>query len=660
MLTATHELTPAEASANPTPEAIVVRFAGDSGDGMQLTGGQFTLSTALAGNDLATFPDFPAEIRAPQGTLFGVSAFQINFGSTSIETAGDAPDVLIAMNPAALKVNVEHLKPGGLIIADEGEFGERNLAKAKYDSNPLDGDALGKWQLLRLNISQLTLDAVKRFGLGNKEALRCKNMWTLGLALWMFDRDRQPIIDWLKSKFAKAPELAEANIAALNAGHAYGETAELAGPMKQHHVAAAPAEPGLYRTVTGAESISIGLVAGAQLAGLPMFFGGYPITPASAILHHLSRLKEYGVTTFQAEDEIAAVASAIGASYAGQLGVTSSSGPGIALKGEAIGLAIMTELPLVIVNSQRGGPSTGLPTKTEQSDLYQAVYGRNGDAPMPVIAARSAADCFDCAIEAVRIATQYMTPVMLLTDGYLANAAEPWKVPDMGTYTPFPVTFLEDVPEGGFRPYGRDEKLARPWVKPGTPGLLHRIGGIEKAQGTGNIDYSPANHQAMTDTRKAKIDGIVVPDQEVEIGDTAGKLAVVGWGSTFGPIHQAVRRARRRGADVHHIHIRHIWPMPGNLGDLLKGYEQILVPEMNTGQLKTVLRDQFLVDAKPLNKVSGQPFRISEIEEAIDRALHGKAGGEVVADSTQLPDPVAGHDDGHNDTKQGALSPQSA
>ncbi len=646
MATATHQLTPEEASANPPPEAVVVRFAGDSGDGMQLTGGQFTLSTALAGNDLATFPDFPAEIRAPQGTLFGVSAFQINFGSTEIDTAGDAPDVLIAMNPAALKVNVEALKPGGLIIADEGEFGDRNLAKAKYDSNPLEDDSLAKWQLMKLNISQLTLDAVKPFGLGNKEALRCKNMWTLGLALWMFDRERQPIVDWLKAKFAKAPELAEANIAALNAGHAYGETAELGGQVGRLHVPAAPAEPGLYRTVTGAESISLGLVAGAQLASLPMFFGGYPITPASAILHHLSRLKEYGVTTFQAEDEIAAIAAALGASYAGSLGVTSSSGPGIALKGEAMGLAIMTELPLVIVNSQRGGPSTGLPTKTEQSDLYQAVYGRNGDAPMPVLAARSAADCFDVAIEAVRIATQYMTPVMLLTDGYIANAAEPWKVPDMSGYAPFPVQFLTTPPAEGetFLPYARDEKGARPWVKPGTPGLLHRIGGIEKATGTGNIDYSPGNHQAMTDARREKVANVDVPDQDVALGDTSGKLVVVGWGSTYGPIYQAVRRARRKGLDVSHVHIRHIWPMPKNLGALLKGYENILVPEMNTGQLKTVLRDQFLVDARPLNKVSGQPFRIAEIEAAIGAFFDGvpdNEGGEVRPDDSQLPSPEA-------------------
>jgi len=519
MATATHNVTEEEARSHPPQEAVVVRFAGDSGDGMQLTGGQFTLSTALAGNDLATFPDFPAEIRAPQGTTFGVSAFQINFGSSAIETAGDQPDVLIAMNPAALKMNAKALRDGGLIIADEGEFTPRNLAKAGYENNPLEDDSLARWQLVHFNISQLTLDAVKPFGLGNKEALRCKNMWTLGLALWMFDRDRQPIVDWLKSKFAKNPELAEANIAALNAGHAYGETAEIGGQVRQRHVDPAPAEPGLYRTVTGAESLALGLIAGAQLANLKMFFGGYPITPASAILHHLSRLKEYGITTFQAEDEIAAICATIGASYAGQLGITSSSGPGIALKGEAMGLAVMTELPLVIVNSQRGGPSTGLPTKTEQSDLYQAVYGRNGDAPMPVIAARSPADAFDCAIEAVRIATRYMTPVMLLTDGYIANAAEPWKVPDMGGYEPFPVEYAKgsalEPDNDQVMPYQRNADLARPWIKPGTPGLEHRIGGIEKNPGSGNIDYSPEAHAEMTRLRAAKVAGVAnsIPDQ---------------------------------------------------------------------------------------------------------------------------------------------------
>ncbi len=613
------------AGDNGSAETVVVRFAGDSGDGMQLTGGQFTLSTALAGNDLATFPDFPAEIRAPQGTLFGVSAFQINFGSTDITTAGDAPDVLIAMNPAALKTNVDALTPGGLIIADTGEFSKRNLDKAKYDVSPLEDDSLAKWDVLAFDISERTIEAVKDFGLGNKEALRCKNMWTLGLALWMFDRDRTPIIDWLRSKFAKKPEIADANIAALNAGHAYGETAEISGPLRKVQVDSLASAPGLYRTVTGAEAISRGLVAGAQLAGLPMFFGGYPITPASAILHNLVKMKEFGVTTFQAEDEIAAICAAIGASYAGQLGVTSSSGPGIALKGEAMGLAAMTELPLVIVNSQRGGPSTGLPTKTEQSDLYQAIYGRNGDAPLPVIAARSPTDAFECAIEACRIAVQFMTPVILLSDGYIGNAAEPWKVPDPASFEPFPVTFLEDAngPDGALLPYKRDERGVRPWIKPGTPELMHRIGGIEKGIDTGNIDYSPEVHAAQTEARKAKVDGVAnaVPEQDVWLGGTSGKLAVVGWGSTYGPIHKAVRRARNKGQDVSHIHVRHVWPLPSNLGDLLRGYEKILVPEMNTGQFKTVLRDQFLVDAQPLNKVSGQPFTIAELEAAIEGAL---------------------------------------
>jgi 2-oxoglutarate ferredoxin oxidoreductase subunit alpha len=636
--------TPAKPGESAVPEAVVVRFAGDSGDGMQLTGGQFTLSTALAGNDLATFPDFPAEIRAPQGTLFGVSAFQINFGSTDITTAGDAPDVLVAMNPAALKTNVDALKPGGLIIADTGEFTKRNLEKAKYESNPIDDGSLAKWQLLAFDISAQTLESVKPFGLGNKEALRCKNMWTLGLALWMFDRDRGPLVDWLKDKFKKNPVLADANIAALNAGHAYGETAEISSTVARLNLAPVDSPPGLYRTVTGAEAISLGLVAGAQLAGLKMFFGGYPITPASAILHNLVKMKEFGVTTFQAEDEIAAVCAAIGASYAGQLGVTSSSGPGIALKGEALGLGVMTELPLVIVNSQRGGPSTGLPTKTEQSDLYQAVYGRNGDTPMPVIAARSPADAFEVAIEACRIAVQYMTPVMLLTDGYIANAAEPWKVPDPKNFEPFPVKFLEEKNgEDQVLPYKRDERGVRPWIKPGTPDLMHRIGGIEKAIDTGDLDYSPGTHQAQTDARKDKIDGVAkgIPAQEVSLGKAGGKLAVVGWGSTFGPIHQAVRRQRAKGVDVSHIHVRHIWPLPANLGDLLRSYDKILVPEMNTGQFKTVLRDQFLVDAQPLTKVSGQPFAIAEIEAAIATffdGIPGNAGGDdLVPNDTQLP-----------------------
>ena len=607
-------------------ESAVVRFAGDSGDGMQLSGNQFTLATALAGNALATFPDFPAEIRAPQGSTFGVSAFQINFGSTSIETAGDEPDVLIAMNPAALKVNVADLRPGGLIIADSGAFGERNLRKAAYAANPLEDSSLARFEVVPLDISRLTLDAVKPHGLGSTEALRCKNMWALGLALWMFDRDREPVVDWINNKFgAKSASLANANIAALNAGHSYGENAELGLPLGQIRIAPAEMAPGLYRTITGSEATALGLVAGSELCSLPMFLGSYPITPASGILHHLSHLKEHDVTTFQAEDEIAAICAAIGASYAAKLGVTSTSGPGMALKTEGIGLAIMSELPLVIVNCQRGGPSTGLPTKTEQSDLYQAVYGRNGDAPLVVIAARSPADCFESAIEAVRLAVQFMTPVILLTDGYMANAAEPWRLPDLAALESFAAEFYDRVPsEGRINPYARDaDTLKRIWIKPGTPGLTHRIGGIERNYCTGEISYDPANHQKMTDTRKAKIDGVAnfIPEQEVLLGEPGGKLAVVGWGSTFGAIQQGVQRARANGTDVSHIHIRHLWPLPRNLGTLLKSYERILVPEMNTGQLKTVLRDQYLVDAKSLSKVSGQPFRIAEIEAAIHQAL---------------------------------------
>ncbi|MEQ9643755.1 MAG: 2-oxoacid:acceptor oxidoreductase subunit alpha [Alphaproteobacteria bacterium] len=602
-------------------ESVVVRFAGDSGDGMQLTGSQFTLATALAGNDLATFPDFPAEIRAPIGTTFGVSAFQINFGSRKIATSGDAPDVLVAMNPAALKVNLGDVKSGGHVILDVGTFNERNLKKAGYDADPRSDGSLDDYQVLEIDISKFTLEAVKGMGVTNKEALRSKNLWTLGLIYWMYDRDRSPTVKWLEGKFAKRPDIAQTNIAALNAGHAFGETAELPG-FAGFSVAPATIAPGLYRTVTGAEAISWGLVAGTQLADVKLTFASYPITPASSILHVLAGMKQFGITTFQAEDEIAAACAAIGASYAGSLGVTSSSGPGVALKMEAIGLAISTELPLVVVNSQRAGPSTGLPTKTEQSDLYQAVFGRNADAPLVVLATRSPADCFDTAIEAVRLATKYMTPVMLLTDGYLANASEPWLIPDMDSYEPFPVKFHTETE--GFHPFQRDETtLARVWAVPGTPGLEHRIGGIEKSYDSGHISYEPDNHQKMTDTRKGKIDGIAndIPEQTVEQGNDSGALAVVGWGSTYGPISRAVGNMQGRGLDVSHIHLRHIWPLPRNLGDLLRGYKQVLVPEMNTGQLVTVLRAEYLVDAQGLNKVSGKPFKITEIEDAIAARL---------------------------------------
>jgi len=603
-------------------ESVVVRFAGDSGDGMQLTGGQFTLATALAGNDLATFPDFPAEIRAPVGTTFGVSAFQINFGSRVIRTSGDTLDVLVAMNPAALKVELRNLKTGGLVIIDTGAFSERNLHKAGYTTNPLEDGTLDPYRTVKVDISALTMEAVKESGVSKKEALRCKNLWTLGLVYWMYDRDRQPTVDWLHQKFAKRPDLTAANVAALNAGHAFGETAEMSGDISAFTIRKADITPGVYRTVTGGEALSWGLVVGAALADLPLFLGSYPITPASPLLHTLANLKHYGVTTFQAEDEIAAVCAAIGASYAGAIGVTSSSGPGIALKTEAIGLAISAELPLVVVNSQRAGPSTGLPTKTEQSDLYQAVFGRNGDSPVAVIAARSPSDCFEVAIEAVRLATKYMTPVFVLTDGYIANASEPWLIPDVDTLARFPVKYHTEVE--GFRPFLRDpETLARVWALPGTPGLAHRIGGIEKDYETGHISYDPANHQRMTDVRRARIAGIAndVPAQGVDEGDTTGRLAVVGWGSTYGPINRAVSNMRAAGLEVSHIHLRYIWPLPANLGDLLAGFDQVLVPEMNTGQLLTLLRSEYLVPAEGLNKVSGQPFMIAEIEAAIRARL---------------------------------------
>ena len=489
-------------------ETVCVRFAGDSGDGMQLTGTQFSVVTALEGSDLSTFPDFPAEIRAPVGTTFGVSAFQINFGSVEVSTAGDEPDVLVAMNPAALMVSLDGLREGGLIIVDEGAFNKRNLTKAGYDENPLENDSLSDYQVQKLDISKMTLEAVKEFGLGKKDAIRSKNMWTLGLVLWMFGRPRKPITDWLKQKFKKIPDVANANIAAVNAGHAYGETAEVSSNLRRYHVGrAVTEEKGEYRTVNGNQALAWGLVAGSQLGDIPLMLGTYPITPASALLHTLSGLKEYGVVTFQAEDEIAAVCGAIGASFAGQLGVTSSSGPGIALKTEAIGLAISTELPLVIVDVQRAGPSTGLPTKTEQSDLYQAVWGRNGDAPIVVLATSNPQDCFEVGIEAVRLATKYMTPVMVLSDGYIGNASEPWKIPDIDKLEKFPVKHYTD-PEG-FHPFKRDpETLARVWAKPGTPGLLHRIGGIEKDYDSGHISYDAANHQKMTDVRSDKIAGI--------------------------------------------------------------------------------------------------------------------------------------------------------
>ena len=606
-------------SDRETRDSVVIRFAGDSGDGMQVTGTQFTLETALAGNDLSTFPDFPAEIRAPAGTTFGVSAFQIHFGAVDVMTPGDAVDVLVAMNPAALKVDVKDLRIGGTVIVDTAAFNERNLAKAGYKTNPLDDDSLAPYQLLKFDITKLTADAVKPFGLSSREAHLCRNMWALGLLLWMYGRERAATTDWLKKKFAKKPEIAEANLAALNAGHAFGETAEMPEHLVGYVVPKAAVQPGLYRTVSGTEALAWGLVAGMRAAGLErLVFAGYPITPASALLHTLATLRSYGVVTFQAEDEIAAIGAALGAAYSGALGVTSSSGPGIALKTEMLGLAIATELPLVVIDSQRAGPSTGMPTKTEQSDLFQAVHGRNADAPLAVLAAATAVDCFDVAIEAVRLATRYMTPVIILSDGYLAHAAEPWRIPTEADLPRFPIAFRTDP--DGFHPFLRDSKtLARPWVRPGTPGLEHRIGGLEKDYDTAHISYDPDNHARMTKARADKIAGIArdVPLQAVALGEDHGALAVVAWGSTFGPIHQAVRRARDEGHDVAHIHLRYVSPFPRNLGDLLKRYDRVLVPEMNNGQLVRLLRAEYLIPAEGLSKVTGKPFKVAEILEAI-------------------------------------------
>lgn len=597
---------------------VVVRFAGDSGDGMQLTGTNFTQATALYGNDLSTFPDFPAEIRAPVGATFGVSAFQIYFGADDVTTSGDDVDVLVAMNPAALVTNLGKLVKGGLVIVDKGAFTQKNLAKAKYEINPLEDNSLDGFRVLSIDIHKQVLTAVEPYGLSHKDALRCKNMWTLGLVMWLFDRDRSATIESLNKKFAAKPQVADANIAALNAGHAYGETAELPAGIHVYKVPKAKVPPGMYRNITGTQALAYGLIAGSELAEIDLLFASYPITPASNLLHELSSKKGFRVKTFQAEDEIAAVCSAMGASFAGSLGVTSSAGPGIALKAEGISLAVASELPLVIVNTQRGGPSTGLPTKTEQSDFNMALFGRHGDTPIPVVAASTATDCFDVAIEAVRLAIRYMTPVMILSDGYLANASEPWKIPNFDSLKSFRVNHYDDPKD--FKPSIRDKNTkARVWAKPGTPGMEHRIGGIEKSFETGDISYDPANHQKMTELRKEKVAQIAhdIPLQEVSYGKSEGKLAVLGWGSTYGSIHQAVKRAVADGMQVSHIHVRYLSPMPSNLCEILSKFDSVLVPEMNTGQFIKMIRSEFLIDAQGLNKIAGQPFKIGEILAAI-------------------------------------------
>jgi 2-oxoglutarate ferredoxin oxidoreductase subunit alpha len=606
-----------------TVDHVVIRFAGDSGDGMQLTGDRFTHDTAVAGNDFSTLPNFPAEIRAPAGTVAGVSSFQLHFADFDIRTPGDRPDVLVAMNPAALKANLGDLPRGGLIIADTADFTPRNLAKVGYGSDPLTDGSLADYQVHALDLSGQATAAVATLGLGRKDAARTKNMYALGLLDWLYHRPTEGTIEFLERKFAKAPQIRDANIAAFKAGYAFGETTEMFA--NRYKVAAAPVAEGTYRQITGNRALAYGLMAGAARAGLQLFLGAYPITPASDVLHHLATAKDAGVLTFQAEDEIAAVGAALGASFAGQLGVTATSGPGLALKMETIGLAVMLELPLVICDIQRAGPATGMPTKTEQADLTQALFGRHGEAPLPVIAAQSPGDCFNAAYEAVKIAVDYRTPVILLSDGYLANGAEPWAVPDLAALPPIDPAFATEAnrPDGEFWPYLRDDKLARAWAVPGTPGLEHRIGGIEKADGTGAVSYDPANHEFMVNLRQQKVDGVraIVPDVVVDDPSGQAKVLVLGWGSTYGPISAAARRVRTGGRNVATAHLRHLNPLPGNLGDVLRRYDRVLVPEMNLGQLAMVLRAKYLVDVQPYSRVRGLPISLSELASDLNELI---------------------------------------
>jgi 2-oxoglutarate ferredoxin oxidoreductase subunit alpha len=605
---------------------VVIKFAGDSGDGMQLTGQQFTNNTALLGIDLATFPDFPAEIRAPIGTLPGVSGFQLHFSSDRVYTPGDICDVLVAMNAAALKVNLKGLKKGGKIIANIDGFDAKNLRLAAYTEgiNPLEDGSLDGYELTKVDITKLTREALSAYTeLGNKERDRAKNMFVLGLIYWLYNRDLDTTIEFLKEKFGKKEYILKSNIDVLKAGYHYGETAELFNA--RYKVDRAKMEPGMYRSIMGNQALSMGLVAAAQKAKLPLFLGSYPITPASDILHELSKYKNFGIRTFQAEDEIAGIGAAIGASYGGSIGLTTTSGPGMALKTEAIGLATMLEIPLVIVNIQRGGPSTGLPTKTEQSDLLQAYYGRNGEAPIPVLAASTPSDCFHMAYEAVRIALQHMTPVILLSDGYIANGAEPWKFPNASEIPDIEVKFKTSLNEGEatFLPYKRDEKLARPWAIPGTKGFEHRIGGLEKQHETGNVSYDSENHQFMVKTRAAKVEKIAdyIPLQTIDSGAAKGKVLVLGWGSTYGTIKSAALQLQSQGKEVSHAHIKYMRPFPKNLGDIMKNFETVLIPEINNGQLIKIIRDQYFVDAKGYNKIMGVPITKQELVTAIETYL---------------------------------------
>jgi len=605
-------------------EDVVIKFAGDSGDGMQLTGQQFTNNTALLGIDLATFPDFPAEIRAPIGTVPGVSGFQVHFSSNKVYTPGDSCDVLVAMNAAALKVNLKGLKRGGKIIANIDGFDSKNLRLANYPEgiNPLEDGSLEGYELIKVDVTKLTREAVKDFSdLGTKERDRAKNMFVLGFIYWMYNRDLVSTIDFLEEKFGKKESILQSNIKVLQAGYSYGDTTETFST--RYTVQKAKMTPGHYRSIMGNQALAYGLIAAGEKSGLPIFLGTYPITPASDILHELSKYKTFGIRTFQAEDEIAAVTSAIGASYGGSLGITTTSGPGMALKAEAMGLAVMLEIPLVIVNIQRGGPSTGLPTKTEQSDLLQAYYGRNGECPMPVIASSTPSDCFDVAFDAVRIAVQHMTPIILLSDGYIANGAEPWLFPTSADLPKIEVKFKETPVEGEekFMPYRRDEKLVRPWAIPGTKGLEHRVGGLEKQDITGNISYDSDNHQHMVKTRQAKVDKIAdyIPLQTLDSGPEKGKVLVIGWGSTYGAIKSAVLELQAQGHAVSHAHIRYIRPFPRNLGDIIKNFDKVLIPEINNGQLVKIIRDVYFVDAQPYNKIMGIPITKQELVDTISK-----------------------------------------
>ncbi|MCO5241581.1 MAG: 2-oxoacid:acceptor oxidoreductase subunit alpha [Chitinophagaceae bacterium] len=606
-------------------QEVVIKFAGDSGDGMQLTGSQFTNNTALLGIDLATFPDFPAEIRAPQGTLPGVSGYQLRFSSDMVYTPGDECDVLVAMNAAALKVNLKALKKGGKIIANTDGFDAKNLRLANYTDgiSPLDDNSLGNYEVIKMDVTKMTREALKDITMGTKEKDRAKNMFVLGFLYWMYNRDMDNTIQFITEKFGKKPEILESNIRALKAGYHYGDTTETFGTT--YTVGKARMKSGTYRSVMGNQALAYGLIAFSQKSGLPLFLGTYPITPASDILHELSRHKDFGIRTFQAEDEIAGISAAIGASYGGSLGVTTTSGPGMALKTEAMGLAVMLEIPLVIIDVQRGGPSTGLPTKTEQSDLLQAYYGRNGECPMPVIAASSPSDCFDAVFEACRISTQHMTPVIFLSDGYIANGAEPWRFPQSADLPEVPVHFKKELNEGEekYQPYLRNEKLVRPWVIPGTPGMEYRMGGLEKQHITGNVSYDPENHQFMVKIREEKVEKVAenIPEQQLDSGPEKGALLVLGWGSTYGAIKSAVAELQSRGYAVSHAHIRHLRPFPKNLGALIRNFEQVLIPEINNGQLIKIIRDKYLVDAKGYNKIMGVPITKGELTRVMKEML---------------------------------------